>query len=433
MPDGIRIQKDGAGRPIPQHYKVVVELPPDPSTGERRRKAKHVHGPLAKAKSVRQAMLVQLKAGQLVGKDDQRLKAFLESWVAAKRGTVSERTYQRYDSLMKSIIRDLGSTRLRDLSPQGLRDYFAGCSTEPSRRRPGESISPTTVHHRYVTLKSALQQATDDGILGRNPLEWKKDARPKRLRPIPAVIGEDVAVELVRASVDSPIEVLVWMAYHTGARLGELLSLRWSDIDMEARTVTITRTVVEPLVKKTAGKDWFTFKEPKNKCGRSIVVGDGTITMLKKHRTDQNAHRLALPPDAGWRDENLVFPNLWNLKGVQPGEPMRPTTASRIFRKIVADAGHKGVRFHDLRHAHASVLIGRGESLKVVSQRLGHSDEAITLKVYTHVLPGQEGAMVDRFEASFERAMDGENDASTIQGTKRAPNADSGVAQAVGE
>ena len=158
--------RDGIQKLGPQHYKVVVDLPPDPGTGKRRRKSKAVHGPLSAAKEARRAMLGLRDTGRLVGTSDQKLGAYLRSWLEAKRGEVADSTWQRYDSLMRSaIIPALGGVKLRDLNVQHLRDYFATCRTEPSPRRKGECVSTTTVHHRWVVLKAALAQAVNDGLI----------------------------------------------------------------------------------------------------------------------------------------------------------------------------------------------------------------------------------------------------------------------------
>jgi integrase len=398
-----------------QHYRVVVELTPDPATGVRRRKHRTVRGPRTDAVAVRTEQLAKMNAGQLVGSADQRLDAYLRSWLEARRGTVSDRSWQRYDSLMRSaIIPALGAVKVGKLTPQHLRDYFASCRMEPSPRSKGPDeehpdrvqarISPTTVHHRYVVLKAALEQARRDHIIIENPMD--QVAPPKRMRQQPQIIGEDQAGELVRAAEGTPAEVVVWLAYHTGARLGELLALRWRDVDFATRTIHICRALVEPMRASDAPR-WFAFKEPKSGQGRSIDVGDVTLARLKRHRAEQKAHRLSLPAEAGWCDLDLVFPNMWHLKGVEPGEPMRPSTVSRVFRSLADTAGHEGVRFHDLRHAHATVLLRQGEPPHLVSRRLGHADVALTLRVYSHVLPGQERDAVDRFEAGFRRAMGG--------------------------
>jgi len=399
--------RDGIQKLGEQHYKVVVDLPPDPSTGKRRRKSKAVHGPLSAAKDARRAMLGLRDTGRLVGTSDQKLGAYLRSWLEAKRGEVADSTWQRYDSLMRSaIIPALGGVKLRDLNVQHLRDYFATCRTEPSPRRKGECVSTTTVHHRWVVLKAALAQAVNDGLIPADALYERsgtaKFSAPRGKRQHPEVIDtEDVATLL--SAADGQFRVILELAFATGARLGELLALRWRDVDFRKRNLHISRSLFEPM-RATPDARWYSFKVPKSGVDRFVAVDDETLNMLRQHRTEQTAARLAMHADAGWCDLDLIFPNMWQLKGVQAGEPTRPSTVSRQFRALADDAKLEGVRFHDLRHAHASVLLSQGASMNVVQERLGHADVATTLRNYGHLLKGQERAAVDGLAAALAAA-----------------------------
>jgi len=400
--------RDGIQKIGSQHYRVVVDLPPDPSTGKRRRKSKAVHGPLSAAKDARRAMLGLRDTGRLVGTSDQTLGVYLRSWLENKRGNVADSTWQRYDSLMRSaIIPALGGVKLRDLSVQHLRDYFATCRTEPSPRSKGPDkahpdrtqgrISPTTIHHRWVVLKAALAQAVDDGLIPAEALYERSGApkfkAPRGKRQHPEVIDtEDVATLL--ESADGQFRVILELAFATGARLGELLALRWRDVDFRKRTLHISRSLIEPM-RATPDARWYSFKVPKSGVDRLLAVDDETLHLLKAHRTEQTESRLAMPTEQPWCDLDLIFPNMWQLKGVCAGEPTRPSTVSRQFRALADDAKLEGVRFHDLRHAHASVLLAQGASMNVVQERLGHADVATTLRNYGHLLKGQERAAVD--------------------------------------
>jgi integrase len=359
-----------------------------------------VRGSLEEAKALRAELLADLSRGAYVGRSDQRLSDYLTSWLEAKKGTVADRTYERYSCIVKtSIIPALGRVRASALSPQHLVGYYASSRDEESRRRPGHTLSPTTIHHRHTVLKTALRQAVRDGVLSRNPAD-RVDPPKRGTRQLQA-IDEAAAQKLIAGFEGSNLEMLVWLALNTGARLGELLALRWSDLDTQRQVVHVSRTVVEHMT-KTGSEKWFDFKEPKNGKGRAVEIDAETVKRLRAHKRAQSQQRLTF--GIAWADHDLAFPNVTNLRSVNPGEPTRPSSISRTFRHRVEGLGLPGIRFHDLRHAHATMLLRQGFPAHLVSRRLGHSDVAITLRVYAGVLPGQERAMVDAFAASLAKA-----------------------------
>jgi integrase len=395
--------RDGILKVGPQYYRVFIELP-QRADGMRRRESHTVKGTLEQAKAVRAQLLADQSRGLYVGRSGQRLDAYLQSWLDYKRGTVADRTWERYDSLCRlSIIPALGHVRLSDLSPQHLTDYYAACRVEPSRKRPGKMLSGTTINHRHTVLKTALRYAVRIGLIARNPADLV-DA-PKRDTTELEIMDEVAAYRLLIAFESTDIGMLVWLALNTGARLGEILALRWADIDLNRQVVHINRTVVEHMRKvESDTRRWFDFKEPKSGKGRAIEIDAETIRRLRSHKREQTEQRLHF--GTTWVDYDLVFPNTSALRAVEPGEPIRPSTISRTFRHRVEGLGLPGINFHALRHAHATMLLRQGFAPHLVSRRLGHSDVAITLRVYAGVLPGQEKAMVDAFAAALLAAGD---------------------------
>ena len=236
-------------------------------------------------------------------------------------------------------------------------------------------------------------------MLSRNPA-GRVDP-PKRGTSELRTIDEAAARKLIAGFEGSDLEMLVWLALNTGARLGELLSLRWSDLDITRQVVHVSRTVVEHMT-KTGSEKWFDFKEPKNGHGLAVEIDAETVKRLRAHKRAQSQQRLTF--GIAWADHDLIFPNTTSLRSVNPGEPTRPSSISRTFRHRIEGLGLPGIRFHDLRHAHATMLLRQRFPAHLVSRRLGHSDVAITLRVYAGVLPGQERAMVDAFAASLAAA-----------------------------
>jgi integrase len=161
---------------------------------------------------------------------------------------------------------------------------------------------------------------------------------------------------------------------HTGARLGELLALRWSDIDFVAETLSVQRSLDYPSLAEGPS-----FRSPKTARGRRLIaLAADTITVLREQRATQLEKRLRAA--AAWNEGGLVFSDAL-------GNPCRKFTVSRAVSRCAADLGLKGLRFHDLRHSAATLMLMAGVHPKVVSERLGHSTIAITLDTYSHVIP----------------------------------------------
>lgn len=334
--------RDGILKVAPRHYRVFIELPKK-AGGGRHRESHTVRGSLEEAKARRAELVSERSRGAYVGRSSQRLDDYLESWLVWKRSQVSERTWERYGSLLRSsLIPALGAIRLQDLTPQHLDEFYATSLERETGHKKGSHLSPTTVHHRHVALKMALDRAVEFGVLSKNPARFTSP--PRSSRPEMRVLDEDEAARLLTAVGDGVGGLAAFLALTTGARLGEILALRWVDIDLEAGVARIRRTVIEHMSGQGA-TSWYSFKEPKNGHGRSVDLGAATVARLKAHRKDQAVARLA----AGARSNNLDL-----VITTQTGEPVRPSTTSGRFRTAATRAGLAGVRFHDLRHAHAT-------------------------------------------------------------------------------
>lgn len=397
--------RDGIQKFGPQVYRVVVELPRD-ADGNRQRVQRRFHGTLKEAQALQAELRQQMIRGQLSGRPNQTLEQYVRSWLESKRGTIATRTHESYTIKANALIAGLGKVRLCDLTTQRINDYYATCRTEEahpirkaSHRKPkpdaGEKrpcLSPTTVHNRHVVLKMALKAAVDDGIILRNPADKATPPRPARVEL--HLLDESEAARLLEVTAGTEVEDVVWLALHSGARLGELLALRWRDLDFERGMMHVRRTLVEPMLRPESA-DWFTFKEPKNGNGRALDLDARTMARLRKLRATQARERLAVADV--WRDFDLVFPTYC-------GEPQRPSAVSTRFRSLAETVELGDVRFHDLRHGHASILLRQGTAPHVVQRRLGHSDPAFTLRVYAGVLPGQQKDAADGFAAALNRA-----------------------------
>ena len=353
--EGSKARKRKDGR---YETRAVLDTP----TGRRR---VSFYGATAKeANAKRTAALADQDRGILFS-DPKALKVreYLSSWLSdAARYQVSEGTYQRYERTCRNhLIPFFGQLKLRDLSTAHVRVYKA--------RKLEEGLNPNTVGVMQGVLSVALNQAVDDGLIPTNPAARVKKAAVRGESPMRALSNEE-ASRLILAAEGTRDEALITLALRTGMRQGEFAALRWEDLDLSERgSVTVrrsadTRTRTRVSTTKT-GED------------RRIGIGARTVAVLKAHKKRQLEERMVAP---SWADPGLVFPNT-------KGKIRRRDSVMRSLRRFLVEAGLPAeVRFHDLRHTAATLAIKQGIPIPTVSKMLGHSDPAMTLRRYAHVL-----------------------------------------------
>lgn len=241
----------------------------------------------------------------------------------------------------------------------------------------GRALAPSTVHKMHVVLHKALDQAVADGLIPRNVTDALKVPRIERAE-IVALTAEEAnrLTEAARESEDR-LQALYVLAVHTGLRQGELLALKWDDLDLEAGTLRVRRTL-------THAGGGYSMSEPKTKKSRRTVrLTSGAVVALRRHLERQMEEMDLL--GSLYKPGGLVFAN--EVGGiVNP-----PNLRNRSFKRVLGFAGlPAGTRFHDLRHTCATLLLSRNINPKVVSEMLGHANIAITLDTYSHVLPDMQ-------------------------------------------
>lgn len=301
---------------------------------------------------------------------------YLTAWLAdSVRDTVRQRTYERYESLVRvHIVPTLGRVKLKNLTPAHVRGLY--------REKLDSGLSARSVLHLHRTLSKSLKQATDDGLIPRNAAASVKPPQPRREEIQP--LSRDQVRTFLEAVSGDRLEALYIVAITAGLRRGELLGLKWEDVDLEAGVLQVRRTLSE------AGSGRI-FEAPKSGKGRSIRLTRKATAALRAHRKAQLEERMAR---AGlWEENGLVFAS-------ETGTPIQGRNMYRAFKIRLGWAGlDTGFRFHDLRHTCATLLLRQGVHVKFVQELLGHSDVALTLNVYSHVLPDMgdaaAGAMDD--------------------------------------
>ena len=325
---------------------------------------------LAKALSDRES-------GLTFDADNLALNDYLDQWLDdSVRDTVRQRTWERYEQIVRIHIKpSLGRVKLKALTPVHIRGLY--------REKLDAGLASRTVQYIHTTLHKALKDAVADGLIPRNVTEAVKAPRAKK-KEVNALSPDQTRAFLETVRGDR-FEALYVLAVTAGLREGELLGLRWDDIDLDAGTLSVRRTLSE-------ARSGRFFEPPKNGKGRNIRLARQAIEALKAHRKRQNEERLSL--GALWQDSGLVFP-------AQTGTPMNAKNlTARSFKPLLESAGlSRTVRLHDLRHTCATLLLGKGVHPKIVQELLGHATIAITLVTYSHVLPNMQGEAASAMES----------------------------------
>ncbi len=305
---------------------------------------------------------------------------YLYRWLSdCLQDTVKPSTYSSYDQLVrKHIVPALGRVRLKALASAHVRGLL--------RDKLDAGLSPRTVQYIRFVLRKALDQAVTDNMIPRNPAASVKSPQVRREEIKPLSPEQSRLFLRAATNAEDRLQALYVLAIHCGLRQGELLALKWEDVDLEAGTLQVRRSL-------SGSKDGRpTFNTPKTaKSRRRVRLTAGATDALKRHRKRQLEERMKV---AGlWRDYGLVFTT-------EIGTPLdRHNLVERAFKPLLKKAGLPKIRFHDLRHTCATLLLSRGVHPKIVQEFLGHATIAITLDTYSHVLPGMgdtaAGAMND--------------------------------------
>jgi integrase len=293
----------------------------------------------------------------------ETLGGYLTDWLAGSKSNMRPQTLRAYErNIRLHITPILGRYRLRQLQPADLQRLY--------QDRLDAGLSPTTVRHIHAVLSRALGQATQWNLIARNPASLVK--APRRARHEMRALTASQVRTLLAAARSDRLEALYVVAVTTGMRQGELLALRWRDVDLDRSTLSVTGTL---QWSKGVG---LTISEPKTaRSRRQLQLASAAVEGLRQHRARQAAEILA---SEGWdQTTDLVFPN-------HVGRPMQASNLlRRSFFPLLAAADLPHIRFHDLRHTAATLLLSRGVHPKIASEMLGHSTVAFTLDVYSHV------------------------------------------------
>jgi integrase len=322
--------------------------------------------------------LRDLAQGLPVVAEKQTVGEYLASWLDSAAHSLAPRTLTRYrNHIAHSLTPALGRIRLAKLSPQPIQVLYAA--------KLAEGVAPGTVRQMHAVLRRALGEAMRLGLVPRNVATLVNV--PRAARPEMQVLSPDEARILLAAAEDDRLETLYVLALTTGMRLGELLALRWTDVDLHTKMPALHVRATLRYV----NADTYFFDPPKTaQSRRRIGLSGKGLEALRNHHTRQLEERLAA--GVAWRDEDLVF--CTPIGAAICGNHL----SGRDFPALLRRAGLPRIRFHDLRHTCATLLLRRGVHPKVVSELLGHSTVTMTLDRYSHVLPDMQQAAMEAMD-----------------------------------
>lgn len=315
----------------------------------------------------------QIDEGLTFANTKVTLAEFMENWLTSTKASQRPRTWSQYSQLNRDYIAPrLGTIKVKDLRAEHIQRLYNSL---------GEQDTGThTILKIHMLLHSALEHAIRTGMIPRNPVD--ATIPPAQPAEEMQILDESQVSQLLVAAANTRLEALLHLALATGMRQMELLGLKWTDLDWVRKTIKVERQLVRPYKESK-----LKFATPKTKAGRrTLNLGQKTIEVLRSHAERQRQERLALGDK--WENNGLIFTN-------SLGGPYDPRNLLRDYKKLLKVAGLPDMRFHDLRHTAASLMLNHGVAVIVVSRRLGHARASITLDVYGHLIPSMQEEAAD--------------------------------------
>ncbi|WP_206093763.1 site-specific integrase [Paludifilum halophilum] len=354
----------------------VLDVGRDPQTGKRKQKWFSGFKTKKEAQKAMTAKLHELNQGAYIEPSKITLADYLNRWLNDyARINCSPRTLEGYEYIIeKHLIPDLGNITLDKLKPMDLQNYY-GNKLINGRKDGSGGLSPRSVLHHHRVLHEALEYAVRWQVIAINPAKAATPPKPQKAQV--NVLNKEEIHQLLTASKGTPYYEPIFFAVNTGMRRGEIFGLRWKDINFENNIISVRQTL------QRLKSEGLKFRDTTKTDGsrRTIFVSESVIDMLKKLKTKQAKNKIKAGPY--YKNYDLVFAK-------NDGSPIDVDYFSKAFGLLIKRINLPHIRFHDLRHTHATLLLQQGEHPKVVSERLGHSTIAITMDTYSHVMPNMQ-------------------------------------------
>jgi len=364
----------------PKAWSLVVDLGRDPVTGKRRQKWVSFHGTKRQAQRALNDLLSEIQTGSYIEPTKETFADFSQAWLRDyAEPNLRPATHANYEqSLRLHAFPIIGNISLASLRPADIQQALKAAQDK--------GLAPKTVRHVHTAIHRVLSQAVSWGMLARNPAELV--TRPRVPRPELSVWGEEQAAAFLESARSHRLFAVFWLAIATGMRRGEVLGLSWRDVDLERGRISISRSLV-PVHGRPV------LQEPKSPTSiRAVAISPETVAVMREHHARQKEEQEFL----GLPDSPFVFTSV-------NGNPVDPRGIHRVLDKLVIAAGVPRIRFHDLRHTCATLMLRQGTHPKVVSERLGHKDIGVTLNIYSHLLPDMQQEAAALLDSTLARKL----------------------------
>lgn len=341
----------------------VVELERDPVTGKRRQKWVYADTEKECQRKVNE-LIYRIQTNTYVETSKLKMNDYLDMWLKNyAKGNVAPSTYRSYEGIVRVHLKPrIGSIDINKLKPIRIQQLYTELLDT--------HLSSTSVLYIHRVLHKALQEAVKWGLITSNPAD---NVNPPKKRKIQySTWDSDTISKALELAEGTLLYVPIVLAATTGARLGEICGLQWNDVDLETGQISIRYTY-----QKING-NWELKSVKTNGSNRLVIIPKAVIQILRKHRLWQKKNMAFFGPDYHYNN----FVNTW-----PDGRPVLTEYITKNFKKFIKEHGLPEIRFHDLRHTHATELLKMGVNPKIVSERLGHSNIRITLDTYSHVVP----------------------------------------------
>lgn len=348
-------------------WKVRIELPKG-NDGKRKQKSYTIYGRRRDAEKFLTEKLRELDTGLLINTNKMKFSNYLDYWKDKTFENLEITTKEGYvQKIDKHIKPYLGNIYIEDLKPLHLQNFYEEKLKNGRIDKKG-GLSPRTVLALHRIIHSALQQAVKWQLIIRNVAEAVEPPKAKNYKA--KYLTDKQTEELINKAKGTDIYIPIMIAIYTGARRGEVLGLNWNNVNLEKGIIKI----VDNLCTTKSG---LIIKEPKTGSGvRTIAISKTLVDILKRYKVKQIENKIKL--GRLYQENNIVC-------CYEDGRPFNPKRFSAKFHELLERNSLPIVRFHDLRHSHASLLVKLGIKPKVISERLGHSNIGITMDLYSHL------------------------------------------------
>ncbi len=355
-------------------WSYTVDIGKDPRTGKRKQKSKSGFKTKKQAQAALAELVNNVEKGAHIEPSKTKFKDFAIDYLNKNyKNRVKASTFDRVNSIiLKQIIPWFGNIELKNIDQFTIHDFY--------NEKIKEGFSSSYIQRMHEMIRMLVKVAYKWDLISKDISSMIEP--PKLKRKEMNVWTVDQVRAFLKHTKHSRYHPVFFLAAYTGMRKGEILGLSWDDIDFESKTLRIKKT----LYKIESG---YLLQEPKTRDSiRTIYLDDDLIRVLRKQKVKQNLERLKY--GNVYKEHNMVFAQ-------ETGEFVFPSAVNALFTRFTKQLGLPRIRFHDLRHTHATILLSMGVNPKIVANRLGHSSVKITLDTYSHVLPEMKQDVSEQF------------------------------------